>query len=66
MPRGAVIAQEKETSVRVLPLLVAAAAIASGQTGLEILKRGAQPDQSLKSYHFQTQAVTEMVSESNG
>ena len=51
--------------MRILALLTAAAAIASGQTGPEILKKTAETYQSLKSYHFEAQVVAETVSESS-
>ncbi len=51
--------------MRVLGLLAAAAAVASGQTGPEILKKVSETYQSLKSYQFEAQVVTESVSESN-
>src|SRR5271157_17093 len=51
--------------MRILGLLVAVAAVASGQTGSEILKKAAETYQSLKSYQFEAQVVTEYASESN-
>lgn len=51
--------------MRILFLLATAAAIASGQTGPEILKEVAETYQSLKAYQFEAQVVTESVSESN-
>ena len=51
--------------MRILVLLAAVAAVASGQTGPEILKKAGETYQSLKSYQFEAQVVTETVSESN-
>jgi len=51
--------------MRILGLLAAVAAVASGQTGSEILKKAAETYQSLKIYRFEAQVVTESVSESN-
>ena len=51
--------------MRILTLLVVLAAAASGQTGPEILKKTAETYQALKSYHFESQIVSESVSESN-
>jgi outer membrane lipoprotein-sorting protein/peroxiredoxin len=51
--------------MRILGLLVAVAAVASGQTGSEILKKAAETYQSLKSYQFEAQVVTESASQSN-
>src|SRR5437588_9642847 len=51
--------------MRILALLGLLAVAASGQTGPEILKKTAETYQSLKSYHFESQIVTESVSESN-
>lgn len=51
--------------MRALSLLVAFVAAASGQTGPEILNKVAATYQSLKSYHFEAQVVSETVSDSN-
>ena len=51
--------------MRILVLLAAVAAVASGQTGPDILKMAAETYQSLKSYQFEAQIVTESVSESS-
>jgi peroxiredoxin/outer membrane lipoprotein-sorting protein len=51
--------------MRILALLAAVAAVASGQTGPEILKKAGEAYQSLKSYRFEAQVVTESVSQSN-
>lgn len=51
--------------MRILALLAAVAAAASGQTAPEILKKAAETYQSLKSYQFEAEVVTESVSESN-
>ena len=51
--------------MRMLVLLAAVAAVASGQTGPDILKKAAETYQSLKSYQFEAQIVTESVSESS-
>jgi peroxiredoxin/outer membrane lipoprotein-sorting protein len=51
--------------MRILALLAAFAAIAAAQTGPELLKKTAETYQSLKSYQFEAQVVTESVSESN-
>jgi hypothetical protein len=48
--------------MRMLVLLAAVAAVASGQTGPDILKKAAETYQSLKSYQFEAQIVTESVS----
>jgi outer membrane lipoprotein-sorting protein/peroxiredoxin len=50
--------------MRLLALL-ALSAVASGQTGSEILKKVSETYQSLKSYQFEAQVVNESVSESN-
>jgi peroxiredoxin/outer membrane lipoprotein-sorting protein len=51
--------------MRIFALLAAIAAVASGQTGPEILKKTAETYQSLKTYQFEAQVVTESVSESS-
>ena len=51
--------------MRILSLLAATAAVAAGQTGPEIVKKTAETYQSLKSYRFEAQVVTESVSESS-
>src|SRR5258705_12744458 len=51
--------------MRILALLAALAVDASAQTEPEILKRTAETYQALKSYHFESQIVSESVSESN-
>ena len=51
--------------MRLLALLAAIAAVASGQTGPEILNKSAETYRSLKSYHFEAQVLTETVSDNN-
>ena len=49
--------------MRLLALLAAIAAVASGQTGPEILNKSAETYRSLKSYHFEAQVLAESVSD---
>ena len=49
--------------MRIPALLVAVTAIASGQTGSEILKKTGQTYRSLESYRFEAQVVVESLSE---
>ncbi len=51
--------------MRAISLLAAMAAVASGQTGPEILQKVAATYHSLKSYHFEAQVVTESASAGN-
>ena len=51
--------------MRTLVLLACGAVVASAQTGPEILKKSAETYQSLKTYRFEAQVLTEIVSESH-
>jgi peroxiredoxin/outer membrane lipoprotein-sorting protein len=51
--------------MRLVTLLIAVAAAASGQTGPEILQKAADTYRSLKSYRFEAQEVEELASESS-
>jgi len=51
--------------MRLFVLIAAAAALVFGQPAPEILKKTAETYQSLKSYHFEAQVVSETVSDYN-